>query len=201
MNDWPDTNHSLIRRVKDPRDGMAWNTLMTVYRPVVYRLARQRGLTHETAEDVVQAVFVSVSRSIQQWEVQPDGPRFRHWLGRVTRNAALNAVTRAKPDRATGTSSVLQRLHAVPETDELTEVLRREVRLEAIRYAASLIQSEFSEKVWAVFCATTMDGRPASEVANAFGCSVGTVYVYRCRVTARLREKANELADLWEDQA
>jgi RNA polymerase sigma-70 factor (ECF subfamily) len=72
--------------------------------------------------------------------------------------------------------------------------------MEAIRYAANAIRDEFPEKTWAVFCATTMDGRPASEVAVAFGCSVGTVYVYRCRVTARLREKASELADLWEDQ-
>ena len=198
MTDWPETNHSLIQRVKDTRDDAAWNELMALYRPVVYRLARGRGLSHENAEDVIQNVFVSVSRSIQDWSTQPDGPRFRNWLGRVTRNAALNAVTRARPDRATGTSSVVEQLHAIPSQEQLTESLHQELRLESIRYAASQIKGEFSEKEWAVFCATTMDGRPAAEVAKSFQCSIGTVYVYRCRVTARLREKASELADLWE---
>lgn len=200
MTDWPDTNPSLIRRVKDPRDDSAWQTLMALYRPVVYRLARHGGLTHENAEDVAQNVFVAVSRAIQEWEVRPHGPRFRNWLGRVTRNATINALTRVKPDRATGNSSVWVRLDAIPDEDHLTETIQQELRLEAIRHAASQIREEFSEKIWAVFCATTMDGRPASEVAGAFGCSIGTVYVYRCRVTARLREKASELADLWEDQ-
>ena len=201
MTDWPETNHSLIRRVKDTRDDRAWNELMSLYKPVVYRLARGKGLTHENAEDVIQNVFVSVSRSIQEWEVQSEGPRFRNWLGRVARNATINAITRARPDRATGTSSMFEQLHALPSQGQLTESLYQELRLEAIRLAADQIQGEFSEKEWAVFCATTMDGRAPSEVARSFECSIGTVYVYRCRVTSRLREKASELADLWEDQA
>lgn len=97
MSDWPETNHSLIRRVKDLRDQHAWSELMALYRPVVHRLARRNGLDHENAEDVVQNVFVSVSTHIQNWEEKPDGPRFRNWLGRVARNAALNALTRAHP--------------------------------------------------------------------------------------------------------
>lgn len=200
MTDWPKTNPSLIRRVKDTRDEDAWSTLMAMYRPVVYRIARSTGLSHEGAEDVIQNVFLSVSRSIQKWEAQPEGPKFRNWLGRVTRNAAINAVSRSREDRATGTSSVYKRLLAFPTRDRLAESLQQELRLESIRYAASQIQNEFSEKVWAVFCATTMDGRSSLEVSRAFECSVGTVYVYRCRVTARLREKAIELADLWENR-
>jgi len=199
MTDWPETNYSLIRRVGDVRDETAWSEMMALYRPVIYRLARGIGLTHEGSEDVIQGVFLSVSQSIREWEAQTDGPRFRNWLGRVTRNAAINAVTRARPDRATGASSVLEQLHALPNPDRLSENISREIRLEAIRYAAAQIQDEFPEKVWAVFCATTLDGRQAAEVASAFQCSIGTVYVYRCRVTARLREQARELADLWED--
>jgi RNA polymerase sigma-70 factor (ECF subfamily) len=200
MTDWPDTNDSLLRSVKDARDEAAWQTLMALYRPAVYRIARRGGLSHENAEDVVQNVFLAVSRSIQDWVSEPSGPRFRNWLGRVTRNATINAVTRSKPDRATGTSSVWNHLHAVAKNDDLTESMDREVRLQAIRYAASLIQSEFSSRTWAIFCATTLEGRSAAEVAKAFGCSVGTVYVFRCRVTARLREKTSELSDFWGDE-
>jgi RNA polymerase sigma-70 factor (ECF subfamily) len=199
MNDWPETNESLLRSVKNVRDEHAWQTLVALYRPVVYRIARRGGLNHESAEDVVQNVFLSVSRSIHNWVSEPAGPRFRNWLGRVTRNATINAVTRAKPDRATGTSSIWNQLLAIVNDDDLTDSIHRDVRLQAIRHAASLIQHEFSNRTWAIFCATTMDGQSAAAVAKEFDCSVGTVYVLRCRVTARLREKTGELSDFWSN--
>lgn len=199
MSDWPETNHSLIRRVKDLRDQHAWSELMALYRPVVHRLARRNGLDHENAEDVFQNVFVSVSTHIQNWEEKPDGPRFRNWLGRVARNAALNALTRGTPDRATGASSALLRLHSTPLQSDASSTMCREVQLEAIRHAASLIRHEFSDLTWSVFSACAIDGKEAAEVAASHGCSIGTVYVYRCRVTARLRDKVKEFSDWWED--
>ncbi len=50
MNDWPETNPSLMLRIKDPQNAIAWNELMAIYRPVIYRLARRKGLLHEDAE-------------------------------------------------------------------------------------------------------------------------------------------------------
>ena len=46
MSEWPETNESLILRVKDPQDEAAWIELVAVYRPVVYRMARKRGMQH-----------------------------------------------------------------------------------------------------------------------------------------------------------
>jgi hypothetical protein len=64
MSDWPDTNPSLILRIKDPQNAAAWNQLMAIYRPVIYRLARRKGLLHEDAEDLVQGVFISIAKAI-----------------------------------------------------------------------------------------------------------------------------------------
>jgi RNA polymerase sigma-70 factor (ECF subfamily) len=174
--------------------------LVAVYQPVVYRMARRGGLSHESAEDVIQGVFLSVSQALNRWESRPQGPRFRHWLGRVARNAVLNALTRAKPDCAAGSSSIVRRLEEVPADGDLTESLLRETRLEAIRFAAGLIEAEFSPKTWAMFEATSIVGKSAEEVAREFGCSLGSVYASRCRVTARLRAKVSELSDLWSDE-
>lgn len=44
MSDFPETSHSLIARVKDMADGAAWTEFLGIYRPVVYRLARKRGM-------------------------------------------------------------------------------------------------------------------------------------------------------------
>ncbi len=197
MNDWPETNTSLILRIKDPQNALAWNELIAIYRPVIYRLARRKGLLHEDAEDLVQGVFVSVAKAIDRWEHGEGQPRFRNWLGKIARNAIVNAITRAKPDRATGTSSVMQALASLPEEADTTQALIVECRLEAIRWAAREIQSEFSDATWAIFQSIAIEGRPAPEVAQAFQRTIGAVYAARCRVAARLREKVLEASAYW----
>lgn len=200
MSDWPETSETLIRRVRETVDDPAWDSLVSIYRPVIYRMARRRGLTHESAEDVVQTVFLSVSRAIPQWSFVEGGPKFRHWLGRIARNAIVNAITRARPDRATGSTSVAEILQALPSEAELSGVVLREARTEAIRYAANRIQGEFSERTWKIFQATAMEGRAAAIVAKDFGCSVGAVYASRCRVTARIREIVQEMSEFWSEE-
>ncbi len=199
MSDWPETNESLILRVKDPQNALAWNELTAIYRPVIYRLARRKGLPHEDAEDLAQGVFLSVTNAIERWEPDEDKPRFRNWLGRIVRNAIINAITRTKPDRATGTSSLVQVLASLPAEADTTQSLIVECRLEAIRWAAREIQSDFTEATWAIFQATAIDGRPAAEVAQVYGRTIGAVYAMRCRVAARLREKVLETSAFWSE--
>lgn len=207
MSDWPETRESLILRVKDPQDEAAWRELVSVYRPVVYRMARGRGMQHADAEDLSQGVFASVAKAIDKWQPSDDGPRFRNWLGRITRNAIVNALARVRPDRAAGTSSVAQVLDAIPaggacgksDDSELRLFLLKESRLEAIRWAASELESEFTETTWTIFQATAMEGRPAAEVAVVHGRTIGAVYAARCRVAARLKTKIEELTELWSE--
>lgn len=35
MHHWPETNESLILRVKDPADAASWSDFLSIYRPVV----------------------------------------------------------------------------------------------------------------------------------------------------------------------
>jgi RNA polymerase sigma-70 factor, ECF subfamily len=68
MNDWPETYPTLVLRIKDPQNAVAWDELIAIYRPVIYRLVRRKSLPHENAEDLVQAVFLSVVKAIDRWE-------------------------------------------------------------------------------------------------------------------------------------
>jgi len=197
MSQWPETSESLILRIRDPLDALAWSQFMAIYEPVVYRLARRRGLQHADAEDLCQRVFMSVAKAVEDWEAKDDGPRFRIWLGRVTRNAILNAVTRVKPDQASGSSSVHERLLEIPDSDDMSTAMRNESRIEAFRWAARQVQAEFRATTWTMFNETTIRGRSIAEVAESLGSSNGAVYVARCRVMQRIKDKVNEVSDFW----
>lgn len=197
MSQWPETSESLILRIRDPLDALAWSQFMAIYEPVVYRLARRRGLQHADAEDLCQRVFMSVAKAVEDWEPKDDGPPFRNWLGRLTRNAILNAITRGKPDRATGGSSAADVLLEIPNGEDLTTAILNESRMEAFRWAANQVQAEFNASTWTMFHETTMGGRMVADVAAELGSSSGAIYVARCRVMRRIKDKVNEVSDFW----
>ncbi|RCS51832.1 sigma-70 family RNA polymerase sigma factor [Bremerella cremea] len=197
MSLWPETSESLICRVKDPQDEMAWNQFMAIYRPVIYRLAKAKGLQHADVEDLVQRVFVSLAGSLADWKPTASGPAFRNWLGRIAKNAILNALARAKPDQAAGSTTVNDLLNDWPADSASEEDLLRESRLQAFRWATEQIEGEFNEPTWFMFQETAIKGRPVAEVAGQVGKSAGAVYIARCRVMQRIKEKVNEVSEMW----
>lgn len=198
MPEFPETSHSLIERVNDPANGAAWAEFLGIYQPVVYRMARRRGLQDADALDVVQQVFASIARSIDTWKGGEGRPPFRSWLTTVARNAITNALTRRPRDRAAGSTSVVQQLNAVSAPEETASEIIREARREMIHWAARQIRSEFTEQTWDIFWKTSIDGVAVAEVAASTGRSVGAIYVARHRVLTRLKEKVAEVSQHWD---
>ena len=200
MHEFPDTSHSLIFRVKNPADGAAWTEFLGIYQPVVFRMARRRGLQDADAQDVMQQVFLSISKSIEGWVPGDLKLPFRAWLTTIARNAITKALTRRPRDSATGSTSMVELLDAQPDPQETTAEILAEARKELIRWATEQIRSEFSEATWNVFWRTAIEGVPIAEVAKSTGRSAGAVYVARYRVIARLKEKVLEVSQLWDLQ-
>lgn len=193
MDESPETSESLIARVKDPRDAQAWTEFAAIYRPVVIRLAQRRGLQDADAQDVAQKVLLAVAQAIGRWEPRPNQP-FRAWLTKVARNAILNALTRRPPDAGTGLSAVAEQLNQVAQEDaQTTAELVLETRRELFRYAAEQIRDEFAPTTWDMFWKTEVNGKSVAEVAEELGRTPGAVYVARCRVMQRLRQRVQEV--------
>ena len=110
----PETQLSLILRLADCQDSEAWTHFEKVYRPMVYELARKRGLQDADAEDVVQQVTASVSRALQSRPHDKQRAKFRTWLYRVTHNAIINAIQRRKPDRGAGDTMAFGAIESGP---------------------------------------------------------------------------------------
>lgn len=200
MSDWPETSESLILRVKDPADAAAWSAFLRIYRPVVFRLARSRGLQDADADDLTQKVFVAIARSVDGWASDSEAPPFRAWLYRVAHNEILKAITRQKPDVGAGSSSVQEMLGEIPERDAgVKTTLIHEGRREAFRWAADEIRREFTAATWAMFWQSTIENNPVAKVAKDHARTSGAVYLARYRVMKRLKEKVDEVSDIWSE--
>lgn len=200
MPEFPETNHSLIARVKDLGDSASWVEFLGIYQPVVYRMARRRQLQDADAQDVMQQVFLSIAMSIEGWESGNGQPPFRAWLMTIARNAITKALARRPRDRATGTTSAAEILENQAEAEATASEILSEARREVIRWATEQIRSEFSEEIWRLFQQTAIDGVSIADVAKSSGRSAGSIYVARFRVIVRLKEKIQEVSQHWELQ-
>ena len=185
------TRLSLLARVKDSSDQQAWDEFTEIYWPVVYRLARRKGLQHADAEDLAQQVLIAVAGAIDDWEPDSQRGRFRAWLYRIAQNQIINSLSRVKPgERGSGDTQVAAALgqQPAPEGPD-SELLAIEYRREIFRWAARQIRDEFHPTTWQAFWMTAVEQRDVDEVARELDKNRGAIYTARSRVMRRLNEK------------
>lgn len=192
--EFPETHGSLLVQLKTKGDSEAWQRFVATYRPVIYRMARKRGLQDADAQDLAQHVLISIAGSIGRWEKQDESIRFRHWLRRVAKNAITNAVTRGPKIKAAGGTSVAIQLNAQPESEgDLDRELALEYRREIFFQAASIVKTEVTHDSWRIFELAVVEGQPIESVASQLNKSVGAAYAARGRVMSRLRHAVEQL--------
>jgi RNA polymerase sigma-70 factor (ECF subfamily) len=193
VSEYPETRASLIVRLQADADQAAWTEFVEIYRPVIFRLARRRGLQNADADDLAQQVLAGVAGAVRRWRPDPGRGQFRAWLNRIARNRIINALTRRTPDRAAGGDDDVfagQAARAEPNS----ELLRAEYRREVFQWAARQVRGDFRPDTWEAFWQTAVENRPVTEVAAELDKGPGAIYTARGRVMKRLREKIAE----WE---
>jgi RNA polymerase sigma-70 factor (ECF subfamily) len=192
MTSSPHTRPSLLVRIRDAGDRLAWRQFVDLYAPLVYRFARQRGLQDADAADLTQEVLQAVAGASGRLEYDPARGSFRGWLFTVARNRLHNFRLRQRrhaqrfPQPEEGQLDAT----AAPEEEALWD---REYEQRLFDWAAEQVRGHFQDSTWQAFWRTAVDGETAKDVADALGLSVGAVYVARSRVLARLREQIQEV--------
>ena len=82
VTEFPETRDSLLVQVRSPANREAWDQFALIYRPVIYRLARRKGLQDADAQDLAQRVLMAVAVGHRQ-------------LGKVERVGAVPSLAAA----------------------------------------------------------------------------------------------------------
>ena len=191
----PDTRHSLIVRLKDSRNDLAWTEFVCAYEPFLTRLVRKQGTPERHVADVTQQLLIAIAKSVDGWKPDGKSASFRRWLGCVARNVVIKFMVRERKHvTGEGGSDFLK---ALTETIDpsIDAELQRQYEQELILWAAERVRSEFRESSWRAFWETEIIGRSIADVSQDLGVSIGSVYMSRSRIFARIRVIIEEVLD------
>jgi RNA polymerase sigma factor (sigma-70 family) len=204
MEPWPKTQPSLLVRIRDANDHLAWHRFVEVYAPPLYQYGRRQGLQDADASDLTQEIFRRVVRAMGSLDYNRQQGTFRGWLFTLTRNCYRNylasATHRAKTDgKAIGGSGYHQLLDQIPDSntaDTLADNSRlwdEQYEHHLLEVASANIRENFAPNTWQAFWQTAVVGKSPQEVACELEMSVGSVYVAKSRIVTRLKQEIEQL--------
>jgi RNA polymerase sigma-70 factor (ECF subfamily) len=195
MADLSATRASLLVRIRDAKDGPAWERFVEVYGPLIYGFGRRHGLQDADAADLTQEVLRVVPAAVRRLDYDPDRGSFRGWLFTIVRNELRTLLSRQRrPGQGSGDTGVNELLAAQPgQEGDPAALWDEEVEQRLFSYAAEQVRGQVQASTWQAFWQTAVQGAAAQEVATRLEMTVAAVYLAKSRVMARLREQIRQL--------
>ncbi len=196
MGDLPPTRASLLLRLRDPQDEVAWREFVDLYAPLVYGYLRKQGLQDADAADLSQEVLGAVAGAVGRLEYDRRRGAFRNWLFTVVRRKLSNwRAAQKNRVRGSGDTATHQRLEQclAPDGQEVDWGVEWQRQLAA--WACAQVRRRVTDATWQAFWRTAVDGQPGKQVAADLGLTVAAVYHARSRVLAYLKELVQSVQD------
>ncbi len=189
MPDFPETRLSLLKRLQHGQDETAWAEFHEIYRPVLTRMVAAAGLPVSDQQDVVQEIWIAIYKGIEKYETRSHTFAFRGWLARISRNTAINYLSRKTPRR----TESLRDGDFLTDRNSTKQILEeqwdREYQRQVLQWAAMRVASRVSESTFNAFWRTVVDGENVEKVAMELEITSGSLYVSRGRIMATLRRE------------
>lgn len=185
------TPQALLSRVRNQQDHDAWRDLDAHYRDLLINFCRRRGVPLTDSEDIVQGVFISLTRSLPQFIYDRNRGRFRDYLFTCVRNSI--SLWSARPNRRWEPldNSGEPNPGAAAGSDGAdwydARIWEEEWVAHHYRLAMKTIRDCFDERSIAIFDRSIAGTKPA-DLAREFAISEQAVHKVRQRIRDRMEE-------------
>ena len=187
------TRATLLARLQDGSDALAWDEFFQRYWRLIYAYARRCNCSEHTAEEVVQDVMLKVFEQKDFFRYDPARGRFRDWLATVVRNKA--AELRRKPaERVRAKGGNLEIDGIVPRSNdaEPDDVWENAFEQALLLVLLDVVRRETSPRAYLAFELFTLREIPGAKVAKQTGLARNGVYRASKRILKRLKELGAE---------
>jgi RNA polymerase sigma-70 factor (ECF subfamily) len=199
------TRESLLERVRDPSDSVAWEDFFAQYAGPIQRYAQRRGLDVSASSDVLQETMVELIRVLPKFRYDVQKGRFRSFVLTIAHRRIL-ATWRRQRARRTGTDalaghatggSCAHPCHLVAGDGSPDDEARRQWREEILSEVWRRLRADprYRETSLRAFHDHVILDLPAEDVARNHGLTVNNIYQIKNRVMNRMRQIAAVLME------
>lgn len=194
-----ETRATLLERLGDASDSVAWEEFFHLYGPAIHAYAVYAGSSDQTAQEVVQEVLLSVFQRRDTFCYDPARGRFRDWLRTVVRNKV--AELRRRPaqrirGQGGGGPSRLEEPHdSQAPPDRIWEEMFEHALLAGL---LDVLRHEMNPRSYQAFELLVLDELPGDQVARLTGLTRNAVYLAKRRAIERLKELGEAYRDRGE---
>lgn len=191
------TDWQRIKPLQDPtRDEGAWRAFIARYSPLVYRLAKKKGLDRDEAETIFQEFCMQMLRKLPKFEYDPSKGRFRDWVLTVSLNL-IRHYWRTKAAEDKRRRRIFEQMQSAGEFEPTgaAEWWHAAENARRLQLALEALRGEISERDFDIFERLTMREEPVAAVADSHGLSANAVYGVKFRVLRRVREIAADILE------
>ena len=157
------TSATLLQRLNDRSDSVAWQRLVHLYSPLIKAWLRQHSVSAGDTEDLAQDVLVVVVREVARFQHNGRVGAFRTWLRVITANCLRQSLRSRRLQLEA--ASPLDFAVLLDQLDDPTSDLSRRWDREHDRYVLDrLLQliepADFEATTWLAFRRQVIDGEP-----------------------------------------
>lgn len=191
------TSVSLLDRLKDSNDEVAWDRFCEIYGPLIRSWLIRRGLNQVDADDVQQSAMEKLAEKLPAFEHNGNTGAFRLWLKSIVANRMTVAWRqKQKLGQGAGSEQVGEMAKQLEDPNSnLSRLWDQEYQQRLCERLLALVESDFSEQTMSAFRKVFLEGRKAPDVADELGLTANAVRIAQSRVLSRLREVGAGLMD------
>jgi len=183
------TSESLLIRLGQQNDQMAWAEFVRLYAPLIFRWARNTGVQVQDSRDIVQDVLTIVFQKLPGFRYDTS-KSFRGWLKTITLNKHREYCRKSNKVVNANQSALLDL--AIANAESTWDLNYRQALVDQ---ALELIRHEFQTNTWNAVREFSTTNEKAAAIAKKHSVSVWTIYSGKSRMMTRLREIVDGLLD------
>ncbi len=186
------TRHSLLSRLKLGDDQAGWREFFDRYWRLIYGFARKSGMNDADAQDIVQEVMLSITKSLADYKRQQGGS-FKGWLLTIVRRRMADHWRRRLPKEQLTVPLPEQLSSLGMEDAALERIWQEEWEGRIFEAAASRVQQRVGARNYLIFDMLVRQRTPLRDVCRTLGVNAAQVYLAKHRVGRMMRQEVESL--------
>ena len=183
------TRSTLIEGVRDLTDTERWEEFDRLYRPMLTRYARDRGLKQDEIDEIVQECMIAIVERISNFEKRSS---FRNWLRGMVEHKVAD-MFRRRPQELQALTRDFSGLNGREKTP--IELWEREWNRAHLLHCMSMLRSEVAEHTWQAFHMYVIEEKSVEHIARVLGMTPNQVYVAKSRMMNRIEQRWEEISE------